>query len=124
MDMGNDRTESRPSPNSDDYLWDRSGEPDPELQRLEGLLGKFRHDSPTPLFPEVVRERRWPFFAWRMRLFPALARAAVAVTAIVAVTFLVYRTKPAPTTVAGWGVASGGGAPPIGGKEMNTEKGK
>ena len=27
---------------SDDYLWDRSGEPDLEVARLEGLLGRFR----------------------------------------------------------------------------------
>ena len=31
-------------------MWDRSGEPDPEIQKLESLLGKFRHDSPTPSF--------------------------------------------------------------------------
>ena len=123
MDMGNNRTENRPSTNSDDYLWDRSGEPDPEIQRLEGLLGKFRHESPTPIFPEVVRERRWPFFAWRMRPFPALAPAAVALTAIVAVTFLVYRTKPAPTTVAGWAVSSVEGTPRIGQKTISTKQG-
>ena len=123
MDMGNYRTENRPAANSGDYLWDRSGEPDPEIQRLEGLLGKFRQDSPTPIFPEVVRERRWPFFAWRMRLFPALAPAAVALTAIVAVTFLVYRTKPTPTTVAGWDVSSVEGTPRIGKKTIGTKEG-
>jgi hypothetical protein len=123
MDMGNNRTEDRPSTNSGDYLWDRSGEPDPEIQRLERLLGKFRHDSPTPIFPEVVRDRQWTFFAWRMRLFPALAPAAVALTAIVAVTFLVYRTKPAPTTVAGWAVSSVEGTPRIGQQTISTKQG-
>ena len=123
MDTGNNRTENRPSTNSDDYLWDRSGEPDPEIQRLEVLLGKFRHDSPTPIFPEVVGERRWTFFPWRMRLFPALATAAVAAAAIVAVTFLVYRTKPTPTTVAGWDVSSVEGTPRIGEKTISTKEG-
>ena len=33
MDTGNNRTENRPSIESDDYLWDRSGEPDPEIQQ-------------------------------------------------------------------------------------------
>jgi ferric-dicitrate binding protein FerR (iron transport regulator) len=27
---------------NDDYLWDRSGEPDPEVQRLETLLARYR----------------------------------------------------------------------------------
>jgi hypothetical protein len=122
MDVGNNRAENRPSTNSDDYLWDRSGDPDPEIQRLEALLGKFRHDSPTPVFPEVVRERRWTFFPWRMRLFPALA-TAVAVAAIFALTFLVYRTKPIPTTVAGWDVSSVEGTLRIGEKTIHTKDG-
>ena len=28
---------------SDEYLWDRSGEPDPEIERLEKLLSPFRY---------------------------------------------------------------------------------
>lgn len=31
-----------------DYLWDGSGEPDPEVQRLEHLLSEFRSDRPAP----------------------------------------------------------------------------
>ena len=30
-----------------DYLWDGSGEPDPELQRIEKSLARFRYDSET-----------------------------------------------------------------------------
>jgi hypothetical protein len=119
MDTGNNRTENGPLTNSGDYLWDRSGVPDPEIQRLEVLLGKFRHESPTPVFPEVVRERRWTFFSSRMRLFPTVATA---VAAIVAVTFLVSRTKPTPT-VAGWNVSSVQGTPRIGEKTINTKGG-
>ena len=26
---------------SDDYLWDRSGDPDPEIENLEKLLGSY-----------------------------------------------------------------------------------
>ncbi len=36
-----------------DYLWDRSGEPDPEVERLENLLRPFRYDRPAPEFPEI-----------------------------------------------------------------------
>jgi hypothetical protein len=31
-----------------DYLWDRTGEPDPEIQQLEEVLGTLRH-QPRPL---------------------------------------------------------------------------
>jgi len=33
---------------NDDYLWDRSGEPDPEIQQLEEILGTLRYE-PKPL---------------------------------------------------------------------------
>jgi hypothetical protein len=33
----------------DDYLWDRSGTPDADVERLERLLGAMRHDPATPL---------------------------------------------------------------------------
>jgi hypothetical protein len=32
----------------EDYLWDRSGEPDPELQKLDEILGTLRY-QPQPL---------------------------------------------------------------------------
>ena len=49
MDTGNNKTENEPLARNDDYLWDGSGEPDPGIQRLEALLGKFRHDRPAPI---------------------------------------------------------------------------
>jgi hypothetical protein len=127
MDTGNDRTENGPPPKSNDYLWDGSGEPDPEIQRLEGLLGKFRHDSPAPVFPEIVRERRWNLFprrfAWKRQLFPSLATTVAAVAAIAIVTVLVYRTEPAQTTVAGWNVSSVEGTPRVGRKTIGGKDG-
>jgi hypothetical protein len=33
MDTGNNPSENKLLDGSDDYLWDRSGEPDPEIQR-------------------------------------------------------------------------------------------
>jgi FecR protein len=122
MDEGKKRTENRASTTSDDYLWDRSGDPDPEIQKLETLLGKLRHDSPTPVFPAIVSDRRWTFFPWRLRLFPALA-TGVAVAAIVAVTFLVYKAKPTPTTLAGWDVSEIQGAPRIGRETLRANEG-
>ncbi len=37
---------------NDDYLWDRSGEPDPEVERLERVLGKYRYQH-KPLSPAL-----------------------------------------------------------------------
>ena len=34
--------------NNDDYLWDKTGEPDPEIQELEQVLGTLRY-QPRPL---------------------------------------------------------------------------
>ena len=33
------------------YLWDGSGEPDPEIVRLETLLGQLRHRGLPPELP-------------------------------------------------------------------------
>ena len=56
-------------------------------------------------------------------MFPALTTAGVAVAAIVAVTFLVYRTKPMPSTLAGWDVSSVEGTPRIGEETISTKGG-
>jgi hypothetical protein len=44
---------------SDDYLWDRSGEPDPEIARLESLLGRYqlRTAGVPPAVPAAPRRR-------------------------------------------------------------------
>lgn len=54
----------------ENYLWDRSGEPDPELQRLEEILGTLRY-QPRPLrIPADIQIGRRSSFS------PALAIAA------------------------------------------------
>lgn len=42
-----------------DYLWDKTGEPDEDTQRLEELLGEFRH-RPRPLELSVDAKRKTP----------------------------------------------------------------
>jgi FecR protein len=121
MDAGNNPTENKVRAD-DGYLWDGSGEPDPEIQKLEALLGKFRHDRPVPAFPEIVRASRWTFFPGRMRLFPALATAAAAV-AVIAAAFFVYGRKPDIAAGAGWDVSSVAGTPQIGRKDISTKAG-
>src|SRR5580698_4967333 len=120
MDTGNNETENKLLADAGDYLWDGSGEPDPEIQKLELSLGKFRHDRPAPVFPEmppevcreIVRDRRWRFVQWRVRLFPVLATTAV--VAIAVAIFLIYGRKPIPAVVAGWDVSRVAGSPRIG----------
>ena len=57
---------------NDDYLWDRSGEPDPEIQQLEEILGTLRY-QPKPL--QLKR---------RFNVFPHLAIAATVAIALLA----------------------------------------
>lgn len=75
---------------SEDYLWDGSGEPDPEVQRLERLLGRLRHTRPAPEFPAPpVR------FPRTRALFPRLALAAAAVLLIAVAWQVLRRSEPA-----------------------------
>jgi hypothetical protein len=113
MDTGRNKPQHEPMPTKDDYLWDGSGAPDPEIQRLESLVGKFRYDRPAPVFPDVVPRQRWNPFPWRIRPFPALA-VSTAVIAIVVGSFLFNGREPAPTTAAGWDVSRLAGSPRIG----------
>jgi hypothetical protein len=56
---------------NNDYLWDRTGEPDAEVQELEEVLGTLRF-QPRP-FELPVNAQSTP----RRRIFPALAIAAM-----------------------------------------------
>src|SRR5512146_155368 len=62
---------------SDDYLWNRSGPPDPELERLEQLLAPLGHDAPLD---ELRPRRRRP---WRIVGGVMLAAAVVVVLVLV-----------------------------------------
>jgi hypothetical protein len=113
MDRGQKQTGDETLARNGDYLWDGSGEPDPEIQRLEVLLGRFRHDRPAPVFPKIAPHRRWTFFPLRLRLFPVLATTA-AMGAVAVMTFLTYVSKPVPPAAAGWDVSRLAGTPRIG----------
>ena|SRR6267378_1070896 len=63
---------------NDDYLWDKSGEPDPQVQQLEEILGSLRY-QPRPL--EIPSQ---PVIGRRRSYFPVLAIAATVALALVA----------------------------------------
>jgi hypothetical protein len=59
---------------NDDYLWDKTGEPDPQVKQLEEILGTLRY-QPKPLPLPVTRRRSY---------IPVLAIAATVVLALLA----------------------------------------
>lgn len=72
---------------NDDYLWDRTGEPDPEIQELEAVLGALRY-QPQPLsLPARIRERRY---------FRPMAVAAAIALVVLAVGLWFKISRPAP----------------------------
>jgi len=112
MDTGNDPSENKLLAGSDDYLWDRSGEPDPEIQRLEAMLGKFQSNRPRPVLPGKATASKWSFFQ-RLRLVPLLS----SVLALATIGFVIYAVngkKTVKVEVAGWDVAWMAGTPRVG----------
>lgn len=64
-----------------DYLWDKSGEADPEVERLEQLLGGLRH-RPAALELPRATPKRTTYGASRFLRTAALAAAALALVAL------------------------------------------
>ena len=80
----------------EDYLWDRSGPPDPEVERLEKLLAPLGHRG------RAVTPARKP---WR-----AMAAAAAVVLAAASL----WRFQAAPGAETGWQVAKLDGSAQVG----------
>ncbi len=105
---------------NDEYLWDGSGEPDPEIEKLESALKQFRYNPelhPAPPWQAEVNAPSpsgWRAWLTLPRLAPILSTTALAVIAVV----IFHRTPnpPLPPTVApaSWEVARLAGNPRIG----------
>jgi len=102
---------------NDDYLWDGSGSPDPELQRLERLLGRFGHNRRAPDFRLAVTPIRTASPARARRFAWPIAVAATVVIAAAALWgwFFLHRNE--------WIVADLNGSPTIGGQAV-TRRGQ
>lgn len=59
---------------NEDYLWDRTGQPDPEIQQLEEVLGTLRYQPRPLVIPDAVQVEHPPTFL--RGLAPRLAIAA------------------------------------------------
>jgi hypothetical protein len=102
----------------DDYLWDRSGPVDPEIQKIEVLLKEFRHDSPEPVFPEIVAQPRKLFSQFRISWFPVLGAAAAALL-ILCATVLLLQNGRSNDEKAGWNISTVAGTARIGTSILN-----
>lgn len=78
---------------SKDYLWDRKGKPDPDVERLESLLGRFRYRPPAR-------------GAGRRRITVLLAVAASLVILATGLFVLTYRTPGRTAPEASYAVVS------------------
>jgi len=79
---------------SDDYLFDRSGRPDPEVEKLEKLLAPLAHDAPL----DEMRMRRKKRPPWLVLGIAVAAAAAVIV-------YFALPSKPSACGVGGDGFA-------------------
>ena len=59
---------------NDDYLWDKTGQPDPEIQQLEQILGTLRY-QPKPLV--IPRRNYFPWLAIAASLLLALLAGGI-----------------------------------------------
>jgi len=108
----------------DDYLWDGSGEPDPEVQKLESALGRYRHNQPAPEFEQAAEIRpvklRWSFFNLRR----SYQLGTVAAALLLAVTvFFVVRQGTDRNLGPSWDVARLEGTPRVGWHSLGEKSG-
>jgi hypothetical protein len=98
----------------DEYLWDRSGEPDPEIAALETALSPLRHRASAPALPALDAHRHRPgAAAWRYPLVGGLIAASL----VGAIGVLLLGIRPHAAT---WAVAVLEGRPTIGRQPLDA----
>jgi FecR-like protein len=109
----------------DDYLWDGSGEPDPEVQKLETVLKRYRHNQPAPAFDEAAEVRQVKAPKRFLNLRFSFQLAAVAATLLIAATLFYFLRRPNLPVDPGpaWEVARLEGAPKVESKSISANSG-
>jgi FecR protein len=104
----------------DDYLWDRRGAPDPEVQRLEELLGTLRHTPSTSFIPSHPVAEGAPALIPTPMSFrhPVLLALAAALIAAIGGGWMVAVSASRST---GWEVSRIEGAPTIGSRQIGED---
>ncbi len=83
---------------NEDYLWDKTGEPDPELELLEQKLTSLRFKRPAEPLPLPAVTPTTPRYFFRLSLQrPALAAAAALVALLLAAGLWLGLRKPGTT---------------------------
>jgi hypothetical protein len=99
----------------DDYLWDGSGEPDPEIQKLESALAKFRHQEEAPEFPAFetsAQPQLWRrYFSWPWPRGFGIAAVTAIILLVIAVGLFRWSQKPNAASGASWVIESVAGTP-------------
>src|SRR6185503_1921781 len=99
-----------------DYLWDRSGEPDPEIRHLEDVLGALRSKRPSQEWPAQSNLRAMP---GRRGWVEASWRASVAAGVVALMMGASYWLVSRPVRT-GWTVARVDGTPILGSRPVHT----
>ncbi len=99
-----------------DYLWDGSGEPDPELQRIEKSLSQFRYSREMPSLPAIDSAQRKPSIVGILTMgwIPRFAAAALLLLVLVSSILVLQISSPVVPNGPGWDVARLSGAPRVG----------
>ncbi|HTB94761.1 MAG TPA: FecR domain-containing protein [Candidatus Sulfotelmatobacter sp.] len=108
----------------ENYLWDGSGTPDPEIQRLETLLADFRGSETALVLPAELPAAPSKFrgvFVNPLSL-PRLAVAAAILLVFGVTLFFTMQPKTVPETGPAWEVANIQGEPQIGTKAIAADQ--
>lgn len=101
---------------NDDYLWDGSGEPDPEVQRLEVALARYRHE------PKRWRPRSTQHSAlstWSLTRFARPLAASVVIASVALAIAFAFRFQWTSGTP--WEITRVAGAPRMDGQPLGTD---